>query len=280
MIVVILIDYHYDIHSIFLHTRRMPLFIRTERSIKEFIRAYPIVSTLVIIHFLLWIFVYVIPIEIKGLSLFQWGAGHNYMIHEYGEYWRFITPIFLHGDLMHALFNSFSLVLFGPALEQMLGKTKFIAAYLIAGLIGNIGTYAVNPMDMIPHIGASGAIYGLFGLYMFMVVFRKHLIDAGNAQIVTIIFFIGLVMTFMNPGINIYAHIFGFIGGFALGNFTLSGAEPFSIYRNPRKSISSSSPQFDPNRWNKKRIPRKVKANILWIVIAILVLAGIFGRFF
>lgn len=256
------------------------MFIRTERSVKEFIQAYPIVTTLVIINFLLWIFVHVIPIEIKGLDLFQWGAGHNYLIHEHSEYWRLVTPIFLHGDLMHALFNSFSLVLFGPALEQMLGKPKFMITYLLTGLIGNIGTYAVNPMDIIPHIGASGAIYGLFGIYIFMVVFRKDLIDAGNAQIVTIIFFIGLVMTFMNPGINIYAHIFGFIGGFALGNLVLRGVRPFSIHRNTRKSSSSGSLQFDPNRWNKKRIPRKVKANILWIIIAILVLAGILGRFF
>lgn len=256
----------------------MSLFIRTERSVKEFIQSYPIVATLVIINFLLWFFVYLFPIEIKGLDLYQWGAGHNLLIHEHGEYWRFITPIFLHGDLMHALFNSFSLVLFGPALEQMLGKPKFIITYLLTGLAGNIGTYLVDPTNIIPHIGASGAIYGLFGIYLFMVVFRKHLIDAGNAQIVTIIFFIGLFMTFTNSGINIYAHIFGFIGGFALGNIMLKNAQPFSIYRNRRYQPNKGTVQFDPDRWNKKRISRKMKKNILWIILAILVILGIFGK--
>lgn len=212
--------------------RRMSLFIRTERSLKEFIYAYPIVTTLVIVNFLLWFFVYVIPIQVNDLDLYQWGAGHNRLISEHGEYWRFITPIFLHGDFMHFLFNSFSLVLFGPALEQMLGKSKFFSIYLLAGLIGNLGTYVVDPTSIIPHIGASGAIYGLFGIYVFMVIFRKDLIDAGNAQIVMIIFAIGLFMTFTRSGINIYAHIFGAIGGFALGKLILVNATPFSIDRN------------------------------------------------
>lgn len=256
------------------------MFIRSEKSVKEFVQAYPIVTTLIIINFVLWIFVHVFPIKINGMDLFMWGAGHNISIHEYGEYWRFVTPIFLHGDLMHALFNSFSLILFGPALEQMIGKYKFIITYLLTGIIGNVGTYIVNPMSMVPHIGASGAIYGIFGIYLFMVTFRKHLIDTGNAQIVTTIFFIGLFMTFVNPGINIYAHIFGFIGGLALGALMLKDAQPFSIYRNRRQHTNNGSIQFDPNRWNKRRIPRKIRANLLWIILGVLVVLGLLGQLF
>src|SRR5690625_6453763 len=141
---------------------------------------------------------------------------------------------------MHTIFNSFALVLFGPALEQMLGKFKFVIAYLVTGIIGNVGTYLVDPMSTIVHIGASGAIYGIFGMYIFMVFFRKHLIDSGNAQIVTTIFVIGLVMTFIRPGINIFAHVFGFIGGIALGPLILNNVQPFSIYRNVRRRTVNS----------------------------------------
>ena len=259
------------------------LFIRTERSVKDFIYFYPIVSTLIVINILLWVIVYFLPFDF-GKHLFYLGAGHNFSIHEYGEYWRIVTPIFLHGDLMHTVFNSFSLVLFGPALEQMLGKFKFILAYLLTGIIGNIGTYLVDPTSMTFHIGASGAIYGIFGIYIFMVFFRKHLIDAGNAQIVTTIFFIGLVMTFIRPGINIFAHVFGFIGGIALGPLILNNVQPFSIYRNVRRrTVNSSGVQFDPNRWNRKRrfrIPPQIRKNLMWIIIGGLVVLGLLGRLF
>lgn len=256
------------------------MFIRNERSLKEFMHSYPIVSTLVIIHLSLWLLINFLQIPL-AVELYQWGAGHNYSISQNGEYWRLITPIFLHGDLMHALFNSFALVLFGPALEQMLGKYKFILAYLIAGIVGNVGTYIVNPTSFTVHIGASGAIYGLFGIYIFMVLFRKSLIDSGNAQIVVVIFVIGLVMTFIRPGINIYAHVFGFIGGFALGPIILNNARSFSVYRNPQPyHTGDSSIHFKPNRWKKRRFTQKVKKNIWWMILIILVILGLFSRLF
>lgn len=202
------------------------IFIRTERSIKEFFSLYPIVSTLVIIHFILWIVLYLFPSNI-GMSVWEWGVGHNLAIHQLGEYRRLLTPIFLHGDLTHTLFNSFALVIFGPALERMLGKYKFIIIYLLMGVLGNLGTYLVNPLSITPHLGASGAIYGLFGLYMFMIVLRKHLIDSNSASIVMVILALGFVMTFLRDNINIYAHVFGFISGFALGPIALHKVKPF-----------------------------------------------------
>src|SRR5690625_5201022 len=154
------------------------MFIRTERSLKEFIQYYPIVAGLVMIHLALWLMIDLLHLPM-GDQLFQWGAGHNISTHN-GEYWRLLTSMFLHAGLMHTLFNSFALVLFGPALEQMLGKFKFIIAYIGAGFIGNLATYLVAPTAFYVHVGASGAIYGLFGIYIFMVFFRKHLIDPGK----------------------------------------------------------------------------------------------------
>ena len=252
------------------------MFIRNERSVKEFIRYYPLVSALVIIHLVLWLFIDFLQLPLAH-DLFNWGVGNNYLISE-GEYWRLITPIFLHGGLTHALFNSFSLVLFGPALEQMLGKTKFIVAYFGAGLIGNIAALLIAPPSY-SHVGASGAIFGLFGIYVFMISFRKHLIDPANGQIVMTIFIIGLVMTFLRPGINIYAHVFGFIGGFVLAPLVLTkSVVAFSPWRNVRRQDDHSI-QFDPNRWNKRRISPKLKKNIIWVILGILVVFGILGRF-
>src|SRR5699024_5309993 len=69
----------------------------------------------------------------------------------------------------------------------------------------------------------------LFGIFIFMVYLRKRLIDPGSAQMITVIFVIGLALSFIQTNINIAAHIFGFIGGFALAPLFLAKAEPYSI---------------------------------------------------
>ncbi|HLR08985.1 MAG TPA: rhomboid family intramembrane serine protease [Bacillota bacterium] len=256
------------------------MFIRNERSIGEFVRFYPVVSILVIIHIVLYTIIDLLALQI-GEQIYAWGIGFNPLIAE-GEYWRIITPMFLHAGFMHMLFNSFALVLFGPALEQMLGKFKFILAYLLVGVAGNIGTFLLDPNRMepflsTPHVGASGAIYGLFGIYIYMAVFRKDLIDPASVQIVMVIFIIGMLMTFLRPGINISAHVFGFIGGFALGPIILTGAQPFSMWRN-RRMHKDDSVQFDPNRWYKKQRRKENAKTLIWILLGILVVFGILGR--
>lgn len=256
------------------------MFIRTERSVQDFMRFYPVVSTIIIINLLLWLVIDLLHLPI-GYTIYNWGIGHNLSVY-HGEYWRLVTPMFLHGGLGHVIFNSFALVLFGPALEQMLGKFKFIIVYFLTGLAGNIGTYVIDQMSNTPHLGASGAVYGLFGIYIFMVFFRKDLIDSANAQIVQVIFLIGLVMTFIQPNINIAAHIFGFLGGFAFGPIALRNTQPFSMARNrPRKRKDPNDIHFNPNRWNRKRIiPKAIWKNLFWIILGILVLLGIFGKAF
>jgi membrane associated rhomboid family serine protease len=237
---------------------------------------YPVVSWLVIIHFVLWLIIDFLKLPF-GIALFQWGAGLNIAIY-HGEYWRLVTSIFLHGGLMHALFNSFSLVLFGPALEQMLGRFKFIIAYIGTGIAGNLATYLIDPTAYYMHIGASGAIYGLFGIYIFMVLFRKHLIDPSSAQIVVVISIIGGVMTFIRPGINIYAHVFGFLGGLALASIVLHHVRPFSPWHVRRVRDNDDTIQFNPDRWQRRRVPKHIKMRIFWILLGILVVLGLIGR--
>lgn len=104
------------------------MFSRTE-SFQQFIRYYPVVSVIILIHILLFL-VTSIPF-FPNDWIFGLFAGVNFYIAE-GELWRFVTPIFLHSGFVHMLFNSFSLVLFGPGLELMLGKTKFILLFILS----------------------------------------------------------------------------------------------------------------------------------------------------
>ncbi|WP_047985425.1 rhomboid family intramembrane serine protease [Ornithinibacillus californiensis] len=252
------------------------MFIRNERSVKEFISSYPIVSTIVIIHILIWFLVDVLPINLFD-QLYELGVGRHFEIHN-GEYWRFLTPIVLHGGLTHMLFNSFSLVLFGPALEQMLGKSKFLIAYVGAGVLANIATFFINPSILFQHVGASGAIFGIFGIYLFMVAFRKHLMDSQSSQIITVILIIGLVMTFLRPGINIYAHVLGFIAGFLIAPLVLTSARPYNPWQTRRHYDDDGEVRFNPNRWKKKRFRGNGKLSPIWIIIIVLVVLGLITR--
>ncbi|HLS07799.1 rhomboid family intramembrane serine protease [Lentibacillus sp.] len=252
------------------------MFVRNERSIKEFMQLYPVVAWIIIIQLVLWFLTGFLHTPL-GRLIENWGMGVNFYISQ-GEYWRLLTSIFLHAGLMHVLFNSFALVLFGPALEQMLGKLKFLAAYLGAGLIGNLATLLLGPA-LYSHVGASGAIYGLFGIYVFMVAFRKHLIDQSSAQIITVILVIGLVVTFLRSGINVYAHVFGFIGGFAIAPLVLENVRPYNPWVR-RQHTDDGSIQFNPDRWQKKHRNKKILKNSLWIFLGILVVLGLFSRLF
>ncbi|WP_264740960.1 rhomboid family intramembrane serine protease [Cytobacillus firmus] len=193
------------------------MFTRTE-SFKEFIRYYPVVSAIICIHIIIYLLT-VIPIFPNTL-IFENLAGVNLYIVQ-GEYWRLLSPIILHSGFPHVLFNSFSLVLFGPVLERLLGKIRFILLYITAGAAANIATLLLEPLTYI-HVGASGAIFGLFGYFAAIIVFRKELLSRENSQIILTITIIGVIMTFLQPNINVTAHLFGLLAGFLIGAASLA----------------------------------------------------------
>jgi rhomboid protease GluP len=188
------------------------MFTRTE-SLRDFIRLYPIISIIITIHILLYLLT-ALPI-LPSRFFFELLSGVNLYIVN-GDYWRLVTPIFMHAGFAHMLFNSFSLVLFGPALEQVLGKTKFILVYLVTGIAANIATLILEPLTY-THVGSSGAIFGLFGFYISIIMFRKAMMSRENSQTIMTIAIIAVVMTFVQSNINITAHIFGMLAGFLIG---------------------------------------------------------------
>lgn len=186
------------------------MFIRTE-NFSQYVRAYPVVTFLLALN--IGIFIYTLIPGI-GDRLFLFGLGDNLLIAN-GEYWRLITPMFLHGGFMHLLFNMFSLFVFGPELEKIAGKARFITVYLLAGLFGDIATYFVQPVAY-THVGASGAIFGVFGAFGALVYYTKHAFPQLR-QVILPIIVISVVMTFVGTNINVTAHIAGLLTGFLIG---------------------------------------------------------------
>ena len=187
------------------------MFIRTE-NFQTFIRLYPVVTFIFALQAVLWLF-FCLPAH----SVVLWRVtvtGYNLGVAN-GEWWRLITPILLHAGFTHLLFNSMSIFLFAPALERMLGKARFLLVYAGSGIIGNIGTYVTEPLDYV-HVGASGAIFGLFGVYLFMVLFRNELIGQEHSKMIITLLAFAVLMSFINSNINMMAHLFGLCGGFLL----------------------------------------------------------------
>ncbi len=200
------------------------MFIRTE-SFQQFIRLYPVVTLIVAVHLVLFLAMQ-LPIFPKNLIL-ETLASVNILI-ENGEYWRLVTPIFLHVGFTHLLFNSFSLVLFGPSLERALGKISFLLVYLACGIAANIATYVLKP-PYYTHIGASGAIFGLFGIYLAVLLLKKESMPQHGRQIILPIVAIGVIMTFFQANVNVTAHIFGLIAGLLIGSLLLK-IKPIHFY--------------------------------------------------
>ncbi|PLS15894.1 rhomboid family intramembrane serine protease [Bacillus sp. M6-12] len=187
------------------------MFTRTE-SFQQFIKFYPAVTIFValsLIGFLLtssWF--------LPGHFFFEKLAGVNLYISE-GEYWRLITPIFVHSSFSHLLFNAFSLVIFGPALERMIGSFLFPLFFLSSGLAANAATYLIQPLTF-THVGASGAIYGILGFFLFLALFKKEHLSRQNSQTILTLVVVGLIMTFIQPQINVLGHLGGLAAGLLL----------------------------------------------------------------
>jgi membrane associated rhomboid family serine protease len=128
------------------------------------------------------------------------------------EPWRLLTALFVHsqGSLLHILFNMFSLFIFGPLLEGMVGRMRFLVLYLVSGLGGSVAVLLLAPFT--PVVGASGAIFGLLGAYF--VIQRK--LGGNNVQLLVVIG-LNLLIGFL-PGTNIawQAHLGGLIVGSAV----------------------------------------------------------------
>jgi membrane associated rhomboid family serine protease len=93
-------------------------------------------------------------------------------VHSLHQYYRAFTAMWLHASFEHIFFNMITLLIVGPALEVLLGKVRFIALYLLAGLGGSVGSYLLGPHNELG-IGASGAIMGVLGAYIVVGLRRR-----------------------------------------------------------------------------------------------------------
>ncbi|WLR43942.1 rhomboid family intramembrane serine protease [Bacillus carboniphilus] len=150
-------------------------------------------------------------------TLLKFGAKYNPFIIE-GDWWRLITPIFIHIGFAHLLMNSLALYLIGAAVERMYGSSRFIIIYLLAGIGGTLGSFAFNSGTI--SAGASGAIFGCFGALLYLGVLKPTLFLRTIGPNILVLIGINLVFGFIVPGIDNAGHIGGLVGGFLAASMT------------------------------------------------------------
>jgi len=158
--------------------------------------------------------VYALQMLIPGDWVYKQFAYNNiFAAPQYGAFepWRMITSAFLHSpdSLLHILLNMYTLWIFGQALEPVLGRVRFLALYLISAFGGSVGYLLLNPLlvpgqGLVGLVGASGAIFGLFGA--MLLVQRQR---GGDTRQLWVLIAINGVIGFLIPHIAWQAHLGG-----------------------------------------------------------------------
>ncbi|RYE19208.1 MAG: rhomboid family intramembrane serine protease, partial [Sphingobacteriaceae bacterium] len=154
-------------------------------------------------------------ISFKGQDLLHWGANYGPLVRQ-GEWWRLMTNIFLHGGLMHLLANMYGLLFIGIFLEPVLGTKRFLSFYLLSGLLASLASIVWYPATV--SVGASGAIFGLYGVFLALLLTKVFSPEFAKAFLLSTLIFIGFnLVAGLAGGIDNAAHIGGLISGFITG---------------------------------------------------------------
>ena len=147
-----------------------------------------------------------------GYDLFVlYGAKINQFIFQ-GEIWRFLTPVLLHGSIIHLGFNMYAIYSIGPSLERRYGSTSFILLYIFSALFGNIFSFICSPHAS---LGASTAIFGLIAAQGVYIYKNRFLLGSAAKPLLTNVLFViavNLVLG-LSPGIDNWGHLGGLVGG-------------------------------------------------------------------
>ena len=144
--------------------------------------------------------------------LLFYGAKINQFILQ-GDFWRFLTPAFLHGSIIHLSFNMYAIYSIGPSLERKYRSTSFILLYVISAIFGNVVSFLFSPNVS---LGSSTAIFGLIAAQGVYIYKNRYLLGSAAKPLLTNVLFMIAVNLFLglSPGIDNWGHMGGLVGGF------------------------------------------------------------------
>lgn len=186
---------------------------------KYYLREYPVTVIIIIATILM----YIVETFMGGSQridvLYNLGALTCQSVQN-GQWWRLITPIFLHIGFQHILFNMLTVMIFGFYIEPFLGSFRFLIVYLFGGIYGNLVSFAFQNQSAIS-AGASSSIFALFGVFVLM---RRSIVNNSkyqylSSQIIGLTVFnfvFDIIDNFAGGSISLLAHMGGLVGGYFL----------------------------------------------------------------
>lgn len=159
------------------------------------------------------------------------------------EYYRIFTSMFMHFGFEHLLNNMVSLIVIGKYVEPLVGKIKFLFIYLLSGIGGNILSFVLEcyTKDYAVSAGASGAVFGLTGALLCLVILNHGRIGTITRQGMIVMVALSLYNGFASPGVDNAAHVGGLIVG-----FLATGLFCWKFYRKQRTNIYFGSDFDEP----------------------------------
>src|SRR5262245_51968481 len=178
----------------------------------------PVLIGINVLLFVLMLVFGVSPLQPTIPDLLKWGADFGPQTFS-GEWWRLFTSMFIHIGIIHLALNMWVLAVAGPLVERMVGNIGFLLTYLVAGLCGSVASLFWNPMMV--SAGASGAIFGIYGALLGLLVLQRgsippHALSQLRNSGLGFVFY-NLVFGLTQPHIDSAAHVGGLVAGFLCG---------------------------------------------------------------
>lgn len=193
-------------------------------------RGRPIVTYAIIVaNVIMFIFELITGATENVYKLADLGGSNPNMIVILNQWWRLLSAAFLHGSVMHIVFNMYALFIWGRYAEQLYGSAKFFFIYMLSALSGSALSFALIDVQTVS-VGASGAIFGLFGMLLHFRNRHKEAFRSAFGIQIAVIITLNIIIGFITPGIDNFGHIGGLLGGYCAALF-------FGLYRDNTFSI-------------------------------------------
>lgn len=194
-------------------------------------RLYSISALFVLINI-----VYFLILELSGATsnieeMVRFGAARADLIFFDHEYFRLVSSMFMHFDIMHIAGNMLMLFLLGERLEHVIGRTNFMIIYLLSGIFSSVFSciYDIYVNDMVVSAGASGAVFGIIGALIYILAVRKRMVEGLELRSMIFMTVLMLYYGFTSSNVDNIAHIAGGLIGFVLS---------MAIYRPIRRDLA------------------------------------------